>query len=165
MQLLREEPQVIMKKDEMVPIKNFLDALEIRDIRNQCRNYMTNDTSEINSIQQLLWYFKIYKRRNKNGEMTCFLFKSNSANLGFGLIRKLSGKYWITGGLMPDQRGKGFGKILFRSLIKKIPSSEVWLEVLSSNNIAKKIYKDLGFEKMKNPTRESRKIEVMRLKK
>lgn len=144
-------------------IKNFIDALEVRKIRNECRHFMTNDTSEINLLQQLIWYFKVYKKENNNGNLKCYIFKNNSNNLGFGLIRKSSGKYWITGGLRFSERGKGFGKILFKDLIKKISAKEIWLEVLDSNIAAKKIYNNLGFIEVKNISNSNEKVITMKL--
>ena len=149
----------------MSPIKNFLDALEVASIRNQCRLFMTNDTSEINPIQQLSWYLRTYKKENKNGKLKCFLFKNNGKNCGFGLIRQSFGKYWITGGLKLTQRGKGLGKILFNDIVRNVPSSDVWLEVLGSNIAAKKIYNTLGFKKFSETETNGKKVIVMKLTK
>lgn len=152
-----------MKKYESLPIENLREALEVRNIRNECRLFMTNDTSEINLIKQVIWYFRVYRKENEAGKMTCFLFNVNGTPAGFGLIGKRFGKYWITGGLKSDQRGKGMGKILFREIVEKIPSNEVWLEVLDSNIIAKNLYKNLGFKKIKKRDIDGKKIIVMKL--
>lgn len=154
-----------MEKYEISPIKNFMDALEVRKIRNECRHFMTNDTSEINLLQQLIWYFKVYKKENIKGNLKCYLFKDDSNNLGFGLVRKSLGKYWITGGLMFNQRGKGLGTILFKELIQKVPSNEIWLEVLDTNIAANKIYHTLGFKKLNEKDSNGNRIIVMKLNK
>lgn len=154
-----------METYEVIPINNFFDALEVRKIRNQCRSFMTNDTSAISYIKQLAWYLKAYRNENKNGESTCYLFKSNNNNSGFGYVRKIAGKYWITGGLSPDQRGKGLGKILFKRLIEQIPGESVWLEVLLSNSVARKLYNELGFREIKESDINGKKIVIMKLTK
>lgn len=135
-----------MRRYELTPIVNLLEALEIARIRNDCRAFMTHDNSWINPIRQSTWYLKKFRKANSRNEMLCFLFKSKGRNVGFGFIRKYEGKYWITGGLKSRERGKGMGKILFSEIIKKVPSKEVWLEVQSTNELAKHIYKGLGFE-------------------
>ena len=152
-----------MEEYELSPIKNILDALEVRKIRNQGRISMTKDTSEITSFTQVKWYFKTYKEANKKKEMICYLFRLNGKNSGFGFIRKTLGKYWITGGISTEQRGKGLGKILFGLVVKEVPSKTVWLEVLDSNIFAKKIYFGLGFKKIKTFNRNGNKILLMNL--
>lgn len=154
-----------MEKYEQSPVKNFLEALVVRKIRNECRLFMTNNNSEISFVQQLIWYFKTYKKENKKGNMICFLFKHGRSNYGFGLIRKYSGKYWITGGLKFNQRGKGLGTILFKELIQKVPSNEIWLEVLDTNIAANKIYHILGFKKLNKKYLNGKRIIVMKLNK
>ncbi len=154
-----------METYDLSPIKSLSDSLKVRKIRNECRSFMTNDQSEIGILKQISWYLKIYGSKNKTGEITCYLFRSNGQILGYGLIRKVSNKSWITGGLLKSERGKGFGKILFDSLIGEVPSSEVWLEVLASNAPARKIYEELGFKNMEEIQPRGRKIVVMKLTK
>jgi ribosomal protein S18 acetylase RimI-like enzyme len=154
-----------MEKVKIVPIENFLNALEVRKIRNECRIFMTRSTAQISFSQQLSWYLKVYKSNYRKGEMICFLLRSNKNNLGFGLIRKSVGKYWITGGLKSSQRGKGLGKILFAKLIEKVPSDEVWLEVLDSNFIAYNLYQELGFKQTEISEINGKKVKTMKLEK
>lgn len=153
-----------MEKYKITPIKSFLDALQVREIRNQCRTFMTNDTSKIGFLRQLKWYFFTYKTQKTQNKLTVFLFKSGEFNLGFGLIKESSGKYWITGGLKTEQRGKGLGKFLFRQLINNTPSSTIWLEVLDSNIAAKTIYKNLGFRRVRSITVNRKKVILMNLR-
>ena len=154
-----------MEKHELKPIKSLHDALEVRIIRNDCRLFMTNYTLEISPSQQQKWYTEIYKNENKKGNMTCFIFKYNNQNAGFGLIRKASGKYWITGGLMSSQRGKGLGIVLFQDIVKSTPSKEIWLEVLDTNPAAKKIYETLDFKKVKETEVKGKRVIIMKLEK
>ena len=154
-----------MENYQLVPIKNLVDALEVRKIRNECRNFMTKNPSEINLLQQLLWYFRWYKPNNTKGEVTCYLFRSSGKNIGFGMTRSIENKIWITGGLKISQRGKGRGKYLFEKIIEQTPSNEVWLEVLESNLVAFNLYKNLGFKKMDQKELNGKKIFIMKLSK
>lgn len=152
-----------MAKHEVQPIKNFLDALKVKKIRNECRAFMTNSTSEISFLMQLKWYYSVYKKENQSGNIFCFLFKADDVDSGFGLIRRVNDRYWITGGLESSQRGKGLGKILFNDLLKEISSNEVWLEVLDSNEVAKNLYHKIGFKKVKIKEVNNNKVIVMNL--
>lgn len=154
-----------MEKYKLSPIGNFYEALKVREIRNECREFMTNDTSKISFIKQVFWYFKVYKEENKKGNLMCYIFKNELNNSGFALVRRSSGRYWITGGLKSSERGKGLGKTLFKNLIKVIPTKEIWLEVLDSNIAAKKIYSTLGFKKLRKKDSNGQRILVMRLNK
>jgi len=142
-------------------IKNVRDALIVREIRNECRLFMTNDSSSINIFRQLVWYLTKYKPQNNKGGMYGFLFKTNGRSAGFGLISLKNGKYFVTGGLRKSERGKGLGKRLFLELIKSVPSKEVWLEVLDSNIAAKKLYIALGFRKTSQIQANGKKVNVM----
>ena len=78
------------------------------------------------------------------------------------LIKKIHNTYWITGGLLGVYRGKGMGTILFKKILQEIPSSVVWLEVLESNSVARKVYVKLGFKKVKEKNVQGRKVIVMK---
>ena len=154
-----------MENYQLIPIKNLVDALSVRKIRNDCRSFMTNDASEITILQQIKWFLNKYRPENKKNNLFCYQLKSGENKIGFGLIRKISDNYWITGGLKKSQRGKGIGKIIFRKLIEQTPSNEVWLEVLESNLVAFNLYKNLGFKKMDQKELNGKKIFIMKLSK
>ncbi len=150
-------------KVELVPIENLRQAYQVRKIRNECRLFMTNVSSELSLCEQFFWYYTIYKKNNKRNNMYCYLLRVGNKNCGFGFVRKSSGKYWITGGLLSCFRGKGYGKILFTGLINSLKQGSIWLEVLESNTVALTLYKSLGFKKTKTIIRNKKKIYVMNL--
>jgi ribosomal protein S18 acetylase RimI-like enzyme len=147
----------------LTPIKNLQQALQLKDIRNQCKSFMTNDSSEIDFVRQIVWFYKVYKKENIEKINTCYLFKQEGKIVGFGVIRKVANKYWITGGLAKDQRGKGKGRVLFKELIKSTNAKEIWLEVLDSNTIAGNLYLSLGFKHQGKKNLNGLKISLMRL--
>lgn len=151
-----------MAKQIFSPIGNVLEAFEVRSIRNECKSFMTNNNNDIGIIKQFVWYFWTYLINERKHGTICYLFRTDKISCGYGLIRKSSGKYWITGGLKESFRGRGLGKILFENLIKSTPSSSVWLEVKNSNDKAISLYKSFGFQKMHN-FRSKKGISVMRL--
>jgi len=154
-----------MENYRLSPIKNFKDALEVRKIRNQCRLFMTNFISEIGYREQFNWYYKTYRKENKKMKMFCFLFYVNNDAVGFGFVRESKNKFWITGGLKENQRGKGYGKLLFKEIVNSVPAKEVWLEVLASNTAAKKIYNELGFKNIKGLKINNKEVICMSLEK
>jgi len=143
------------------PINNVFDAFTVRRIRNECKDFMTNNPNNISVVGQLSWYFKTYVPENKKKNITCFLFKHKKTNLGYALIKKVENRYFITGGLRKNQRGKGYGKLLFEEIIKNVPSREVFLDVLEGNMIAKKLYSDLGFKKIKSDKKNIQRMKLV----
>jgi Acetyltransferase (GNAT) family/Glycosyl transferase family 2 len=69
----------------------------------------------------------------------------NDAIVGYGIILAAhQEKSWLTGCLLPEWRGLGFGAQLFTHLIK-LAFSEPWLEVLNTNTRGRALYEKLGF--------------------
>jgi ribosomal protein S18 acetylase RimI-like enzyme len=121
------------------------DAEILRVIRNSCKDFMTRDCSYISPEQQQRWF------KNLPNTMDLFLLYNIQHGvivdpIGYGLIRKEPTEYLISGGLLPDARGKGFGSILFEMLLENVGSDlPIKLEVLKSNIKAFVIYNKLGF--------------------
>jgi ribosomal protein S18 acetylase RimI-like enzyme len=117
----------------------------LRGIRNSCKDFMTRDCSYISEEQQKRWF--------KNLAQTIDIFLLYKIEhgvivdpIGYGLIKQEQTEYLISGGLLPDARGKGYGGILFELLLQNIkPDLPIKLEVLKSNNRAFVIYNKLGF--------------------
>ncbi len=118
------------------------DCERMRKVRNACREFMTNDNSEISHERQKDWF----KNLDRNFVIPFLVETKEEAPsiVGFGIIRFKNDRYWLTGGLLPEHRGKGFGEQLFRLLIDET-SLPVWLEVLEDNLPAMKLYHKLGF--------------------
>lgn len=129
-------------------IETLEEAQVLRNIRNQCKDYMTRDTSYISVEQQKRWFsslseknqdYKIYLLYEVENGVIC-------SAIGYGLIRKESGYSLISGGLIESCRGKGYGSTLFDYLIKNVDKgSDIKLEVLKNNTRAFVIYNRLGF--------------------
>lgn len=116
----------------------------MRQIRNSCRKFMTRSTAEILEIDQALWWKSIDKKTNQT-----FLFWISEHNkpIGYGIVRRSEGKCWVSGGLIPEFRGKKLGVQLFEFL-KDRAGVPCWLEVLHDNIAGIKTYERLGFQKM-----------------
>jgi len=119
------------------------DNLELlRCIRNECRLFMTRNDSEISKAQQAKWFRTI----NKNQFMP-YIFNKGSVSIGYGAIKIDGDEALLTGGLLLQYRGHGYGLTLFEYLIEKSKRMDkrVELEVLKNNIRAIKTYRKLGF--------------------
>ena len=136
------------------------EAEMLRVIRNQCKDYMTRNTSEITPEEQLEWFKTAYKKYELYIAYAVE-YGACIVDAGYGLIHLNEEEYMLTGGLVPEYRDKGLGTILFKFLIdncnKQIP---IRLEVLKDNLRALKTYERLNF----TTTSETDKIFTMEYK-
>lgn len=129
--------------------KTLEDFLILRNIRNECREFMTRDISYISEDQQIRWFEKL-KDNDDNTFKIYLLFIVEKgvivSPIGYGLIRKEGDFYIVSGGLIESCRGKGYGNKLFEYLIGNVDVDyPVKLEVLKTNTKAFVIYNKLGF--------------------
>jgi ribosomal protein S18 acetylase RimI-like enzyme len=121
------------------------DLETMRLMRNACRSFMTRYRDEITADEQLRWWKEL-----DHESVECFLFTHHGTAVGFGVIRSeeatwiSGGCSWLTGGLLPEYRGRGLGTGLFQILIGLCPRRPC-LEVLCQNEPARRVYEHLGF--------------------
>lgn len=120
----------------------------LRVIRNTCRNFMTRQTHELSSEAQQIWW----QRLDKSVNFPYLFFKLEHGvivdPIGYGYVRFENGEVLLTGGLVPEVRGQGYGKTLFELMINssKRYNAPIKLEVLNTNINAFGMYKKLGFQ-------------------
>jgi dTDP-4-dehydrorhamnose reductase/RimJ/RimL family protein N-acetyltransferase len=125
---------------KMISVTDDLLELEhLRDIRNNCREFMTNNTDTISKDAQIEWFSNLTPTKKP------FLFSEDEFIIGYGFINIVDGVSILSGGLIEKYRNKGLGKILFKTLIDMCDTDKVDLEVLKSNHRAYKTYNKLGF--------------------
>lgn len=118
-------------------VTSLKDAMIMREIRNECRDFMTNDQSYIGAGRQLWWYI----RYAITPYLKAYLYYYKGEPFGFGLVR---GNI-ITGGLKEKYRGKGLGEQLFKDLCERTENM-TWLNVFADNIPAYTLYKKIGFK-------------------
>jgi ribosomal protein S18 acetylase RimI-like enzyme len=104
---------------------------------------MTHHTDVISKTQQLDWFLNLDTKK-----IQPFLFLKEKEVVGYGLINYKDQYPWITGGLLPEYRGQGMGKLLFITLItlcRELKEKVVMLDVLNTNTAALALYNKLGF--------------------
>lgn len=130
------------------PVKTLDQAQTVRRIRNACRLYMTRDISYISEDQQEAWFSQL------NDDIKLFLMNVTVYpgvayyTVGFGYVVRSGDEAYLTGGLMEQYRGLGYGKKLFLHLLetaKSFNTKRITLEVLNTNVVAERLYKSIGF--------------------
>ena len=118
----------------------------LRTIRNKCREYMTRSTDYITPEQQQEWFKTAFRKYDlyiayaiEHG--VCIV------DAGFGVVHKNEDEFLLTGGLVPEYRDKGLGKVIFKFLVDQCHKSlPIRLEVLKTNTRAYKTYEGLNFK-------------------
>ena len=118
----------------------------LRTIRNKCREYMTRSTDFITPEQQEEWFKTAFRKYD--------LYIAYAIEHGvcivdacFGVVHKNEDEFLLTGGLVPEYRDKGLGKVIFKFLVDQCHKSlPIRLEVLKTNTRAYKTYEGLNFK-------------------
>jgi GNAT superfamily N-acetyltransferase len=129
----------------LYPAYTLNEAETMRQVRNTCREFMTGAQREITIEDQERW-FKLIDRQWIKPYVFCRL--APSMQIGFGLIRYDRKKWWLSGGLLPEWRDKGYGRHLFNGLANIVNmelSADCWLAVFKDNVRAIKTYQSIGF--------------------
>lgn len=150
--------QLIMLR--IVEVKSFWQALILRNIRNECRQWMTHYSKNISVWDQFLWWFQKYTPRRESGRLYCYLFYLGDQAVGYGLASVKPDGVWISGGLREDKRGLGLGMELFSQLVDLWGTRRMFLDVFDTNIPGIKIYKRLGFRPI--GTRHRKNVIIMR---
>lgn len=117
----------------------------LRNIRNECKEFMTRNTKYITAEEQQVWFKEAF-RKYELYLVYCIEHGVIVVDAGFGLIHKNEDEFLLTGGLKPDYRNKGLGKPLFKFLVDQCHKGlPIRLEVLKSNTRAFKTYESLDF--------------------
>ena len=118
----------------------------LRTIRNKCREYMTRSTDFITPNQQEEWFKTAFKKYELYIAYS-IEYGAIVLDAGFGVIHKNENEILLTGGLVPEYRDKGLGKLVFKFLVDQCHKSlPIKLEVLKTNTRAFKTYEGLNFK-------------------
>lgn len=145
----------------LAPAVTNYDCEAMRQARNTCRQYLTGNTNEIDPEEQQLWWATLDHHTTRPFVMYVEL-RSNvgqhesvmDAPIGYGLVRRLElhhsigNGWWVSGGLIPRARGKGYGKKLFGALthLLNTDGKTAWLDVFNTNEPARRTYEALGYQ-------------------
>jgi RimJ/RimL family protein N-acetyltransferase len=129
-------------------LNSLSDALTVRDIRNQCRTYLTNYTGYIGLPRQIFWYFTYYKKAARAGIYRIFVVRdSKNQPMGYGALHHIGNELLVTECIAEKYRGQGYGNAILKKLIsiadnEKFPvTAEIW----ATNKISIALHKKCGF--------------------
>jgi len=128
---------------KFIKAETIWDFLRVRTVRNECRRFLTNDTSNISVLRQVRFWIDLKNKEN----IEVYYVEVDGEVIGYGLIKVDGKKKWITGGVKAAYRGVGLGRELFQRLVYFSLPYEVWLEVMDWNVNALALYRSLGFRK------------------
>jgi RimJ/RimL family protein N-acetyltransferase len=126
---------------------NLLEILAIRELRNNCKFFFTNDTSHIGLFRQIYWYFTYYKKASKNNIYRVYLLSNNGIPVGYGALHSKDGQLYITECVAQQYRGQRFGSTILRNLlnIAKEENMQVVAEILATNKASIALHNKFGF--------------------
>ena len=132
------------------PVQTIPEALAIAEVRNTGIEFMTHNGELITPEAQETWFTQAYQLAKSNGQTHAFIGREASTPVAYGLVNHLDGDYWLTGVVVPEAQGKGYGRILFQHLgnftLNALSADRVLLDVLNTNERAKKLYTSLGYK-------------------
>src|SRR5437868_6972796 len=102
------------------------DVEQLRRMRNHCREWMTRDRSLISAERPAEWW------QERDPTLRACVYCTQREDVGFGLLRQESGRWWATLGVLQDWRGRGLGTEIYRHLFRLV-REEVWIEVRTDN--------------------------------
>lgn len=123
-------------------VTTYEEAYTVALIRNECRQWMTVDNTELDVSRQKAFFEQLPRE-----DLILFIARNDAEPVGYGLIKIEEKRGCLTGGLAEPHRGKGLGRELFRQILHSALRRDLhpWLEVLNTNGHAIGLYKSLGF--------------------
>jgi L-amino acid N-acyltransferase YncA len=130
------------------PVESLEQAMVARDLRNSCREFMTNNSSEISTEQQTRWFNSHYKSAAEQGTYRLFLFINEEKQpVGYGALSLQNNRLLITECVSPAYRGQGYGKTILAELIAiaRRENRELVAEIWASNAASVALHTRSGF--------------------
>jgi GNAT superfamily N-acetyltransferase len=130
-------------KLSFVRVTDHNQAMQLRYVRNECRQFMTRDTHEITVEGQERFF---WKELVTGDEYEAYLLYDYRLPIGYGMLHRDDSKTWMSMGLIASVRGKGLGTLLARLITAVgLMKSDVWLEVWGHNFPAVAAYCAAGY--------------------
>ncbi|HEX7994424.1 MAG TPA: GNAT family N-acetyltransferase [Streptosporangiaceae bacterium] len=135
-------------------------AEQLRILRNECAEWMTNDTSRISADKQR----EFYRARVATGQVEGFLMCDDGEPVAYGLIIWDSeGRAWSSTGVAVTARGRGIGREVTIENVRRAHARGVpmWAEVRADNAGQQKICRSIGYTDHGQTERNGHLIDVM----
>ena len=112
-------------------IDSYETAEVLRQIRNQCAEWMTNDTSQITKPMQMVFY----KEKFLTGTMEGSILYDDGIPVGYAYLVWIDGQVWSSTGVAENFRGLGYGRDCFSENVRRAHRMglPLWAEVRCDN--------------------------------
>lgn len=133
-------------------VRSLAQAQAVRQLRNQCRLFLTNFRGWLGPFAQSYWFYNRYLPLHGQGRMYLYLAKdANATALAYGALTR-SGEGWlVTECVAENQRGRGLGRKVLEHLIDEARRLDAHLpviaEIWADNAASVGLHERLGFTK------------------
>ena len=127
------------------------EALRIREIRNESRQFLTNNTEFITEDQQIQWFSQYSEFQNSRSYFVWIGSDEAGNDVGYGAIKIIGDQNGaITLCLGEKFRGMGFGRKLLSFLVDRCYEFNLipYSEILASNTASINLHKTSGFTEL-----------------
>lgn len=125
------------------------EALQVRRLRNSCREYLTNHTAHIGVRQQMLWYFQYYRTAKQTQKYRLYLWHDDrGVPLGYGALALEDGKLLVTECVATKHRGLGHGGSILNRLVRIAleEKRDLVAEIWATNEGSVALHEKAGFK-------------------
>lgn len=129
-------------------LSELRDILDIRKIRNECREYMTEDQSYISLWRQLKWFItQFLKYRENYPVLTVVREKKKRKAVAYILVTLRNNIPYLSMAVLKSHQNQGLGTHTLKEVLS-LPWTEpvLYLKVFKKNIPAIKVYKKCGFK-------------------
>jgi RimJ/RimL family protein N-acetyltransferase len=119
------------------------EIMYLRQLRNECREYMTQDTQEITETGQILWWQGV--DGDPYWQVWLVYEPSLPDPIGFAMLRKFEGFWFATLGLRAWLRGHGYGTEVYRAL-REMCDEDVYAVIRADNLPSQRAAIKAGYE-------------------
>jgi RimJ/RimL family protein N-acetyltransferase len=139
---------VVQESTVFKPVVSLAEAMQVRQLRNSCRGYLTNHQGSIGILRQALWYFQQYRDVSKRGMYRLYLlYAATHRPVGYGALHLLNQKLYVTECVSPAYRGHGYGALILDGLIAlaRPEQRDLVAEIWAANERSLRLHEKRGF--------------------
>lgn len=141
-------------------VTTWRQALELRRLRNECRQYMTGSTAEISEAQQR----EFFSTQIQPGRVHAHLLRRDGSAVAYATLRPDdTGTLWLSCGVAGNARGSGLGTLVVRlaTAAGRDQGVPVRLAVWRDNDRARHVYEKAGYQVTGECTKDGRDMDLM----
>jgi len=144
----------------ITPVESLSQVLQVRRLRNSCRDQLTNHNEYIGLVRQTRWYFRYYRRARVADYRLYLLLSDARVPLGYGAAHLRDDQLLITECVNTGHRGQGHGTTILRHLIAigRAEGRELVAQVWSDNRASVSMHEKAGFKLQSIETNRGREL-------